>query len=87
MRSFFAALRKTRGSQNRDISVVTIAVMYICDMRRRVSGVCGFIIACGGERGIRTPDPPEAGTRFPSVLLQPLGHLSLLVRKVYGILI
>jgi hypothetical protein len=31
---------------------------------------------CGGERGIRTPDRGLAYTRFPSVRLQPLGHLS-----------
>ena len=30
----------------------------------------------GGERGIRTPDRGLAYTRFPSVRLQPLGHLS-----------
>ena len=31
----------------------------------------------GGERGIRTPGTPLwAYTRFPVVLLQPLGHLS-----------
>ena len=29
-----------------------------------------------GERGIRTPDRGLAYTRFPSVRLQPLGHLS-----------
>jgi len=31
----------------------------------------------GGERGIRTPGTPlRAYTRFPVVLLKPLGHLS-----------
>ena len=30
----------------------------------------------GGERGIRTPDRGLAYTRFPSVRLKPLGHLS-----------
>ena len=33
-------------------------------------------IISGGERGIRTPDRGLAYTRFPSVRLQPLGHLS-----------
>ncbi len=34
----------------------------------------------GGERGIRTPGTPlRAYTRFPVVLLQPLGHLSIRV--------
>ena len=33
-------------------------------------------IRSGGERGIRTPDRGLAYTRFPSVRLQPLGHLS-----------
>ena len=30
----------------------------------------------GGEKGIRTLDTLLAYTRFPGVLLQPLGHLS-----------
>ena len=30
----------------------------------------------GGERGIRTLDTLLTYTRFPSVLLKPLGHLS-----------
>ena len=30
----------------------------------------------GGERGIRTPDTGWPYTRFPGVLLQPLGHLT-----------
>jgi hypothetical protein len=34
----------------------------------------------GGERGIRTPDRGLAYTRFPSVRLQPLGHLSARVQ-------
>ena len=35
----------------------------------------------GGERGIRTPDRGLAYTRFPSVRLQPLGHLSVRVHS------
>jgi hypothetical protein len=34
-----------------------------------------------GERGIRTPDRLLTYTRFPSVRLQPLGHLST-IRKL-----
>ena len=35
-------------------------------------------MAIGGERGIRTLDTLLTYTRFPGVLLQPLGHLSVL---------
>ncbi len=35
-----------------------------------------FIHSNGGERGIRTLDTLLTYTRFPSVLLKPLGHLS-----------
>lgn len=33
----------------------------------------------GGERGIRTLDTLLTYTRFPGVLLQPLGHLTTLL--------
>ena len=33
-------------------------------------------IKLGGERGVRTLDTVSRITRFPSVRLQPLGHLS-----------
>ena len=36
----------------------------------------------GGERGIRTPDRGLAYTRFPSVRLKPLGHLSARVSQI-----
>ena len=49
---------------------------YLCrKMRRRVVGV-GEVY--GGETGIRTLDTFRY-TRFPSVRLQPLGHLSALL--------
>src|SRR5262249_41025812 len=35
-----------------------------------------MIVEAGGERGIRTLEAVSAPTRFPIVLLQPLGHLS-----------
>jgi hypothetical protein len=34
------------------------------------------LVRDGGEGGIRTHGPVLPGTRFPSVLLKPLGHLS-----------
>ena len=36
----------------------------------------------GGERGIRTPDTELPYTRFPGVLLQPLGHLTALAKNL-----
>ena len=36
-----------------------------------------FLTEFGGERGIRTLDTLLTYTRFPGVLLQPLGHLSV----------
>ncbi len=38
----------------------------------------------GGERGIRTPDTLPY-THFPGVLLQPLGHLTILYRQPAGL--
>ena len=46
-------------------------------LRRPRAGIRS--ITYGGERGIRTPDRGLAYTRFPSVRLQPLGHLSVRV--------
>ncbi len=37
----------------------------------------------GGERGIRTPDTLPY-THFPGVLLQPLGHLTILLPHLGG---
>ena len=37
----------------------------------------------GGERGIRTPDTELPYTRFPGVLLQPLGHLTAAATKLF----
>ncbi len=55
----------------------------ILDLARSTSGLTGSNPQQdpsnkknGGERGIRTPDRGLAYTRFPSVRLQPLGHLS-----------
>src|SRR5512133_2831551 len=39
----------------------------------------------GGERGIRTLGTLLTYTRFPGVLLQPLGHLSTKVNSMYSI--
>ena len=39
----------------------------------------------GGEGGIRTLDPPEADTRFPSVRTRPLCDLSLKAGTEYNI--
>jgi hypothetical protein len=36
----------------------------------------------GGERGIRTLDTVLPYTHFPGVLLQPLGHLSNVIRLI-----
>ena len=38
----------------------------------------------GGERGIRTPDTELPYTRFPGVLLQPLGHLTAAATKLFS---
>ena len=38
----------------------------------------------GGERGIRTLGTLLTYTRFPGVLLKPLGHLSCLIRFLNG---
>ncbi len=38
----------------------------------------GALLVNGGERGIRTLDTLLTYTRFPSVLLKPLGHLSVI---------
>ena len=40
----------------------------------------GFLFKYGGERGIRTPDTLPY-THFPGVLLQPLGHLTVLLSR------
>jgi hypothetical protein len=39
-------------------------------------------LACGGETGIRTLDTLRY-TRFPSVRLQPLGHLSACIAGLF----
>ena len=45
-------------------------------------GICAKASIYGGERGIRTPGTPlRAYTRFPVVLLQPLGHLSIFLLR------
>ena len=38
-----------------------------------------LLISCGGEGGIRTLDELLTHTHFPGVLLQPLGHLSVMI--------
>ena len=38
----------------------------------------GLLKIYGGERGIRTLDTLLTHTHFPGVLLQPLGHLTVL---------
>ena len=50
----------------------------------------GFLLCCkskknGGERGIRTLGTLLTYTRFPGVLLQPLGHLSVQANAEYSI--
>jgi hypothetical protein len=42
----------------------------------------GFSGSCGGETGIRTLDTLRY-TRFPSVRLQPLGHLSASIADLF----
>ena len=42
----------------------------------------GFEMCPSREKGIRTPDT-LLYTRFPSVRLKPLGHLSVAAAKVY----
>ncbi len=51
-----------------------------CNMRKKsLNASSGFLFKYGGERGIRTPDTLPY-THFPGVLLQPLGHLTVLYR-------
>ena len=40
----------------------------------------GVFAEIGGERGIRTLDTGLPYTRFPGVLLQPLGHLTVALK-------
>ncbi len=45
-------------------------------MKRRIDFLVGKRCESGGERGIRTLETLLTFTRFPGVLLQPLGHLT-----------
>ncbi len=49
-----------------------------CNMRKKkLAFSCELFFKYGGEGGIRTPDTLPY-THFPGVLLQPLGHLTIL---------
>ena len=48
-----------------------------CNMQKKPAFSCELFFKYGGEGGIRTPDTLPY-THFPGVLLQPLGHLTIL---------
>ena len=48
-----------------------------CNMQKKPAFPCELFFKYGGEGGIRTPDTLPY-THFPGVLLQPLGHLTIL---------
>ncbi len=59
-----------------------VLVLALCN-RRKKKPVLSYelFLKYGGEAGIRTPDTLPY-THFPGVLLQPLGHLTILLSRV-----